>query len=401
MPIYEYRARDIKGALIKGTVDGSSMDAIAEQLSSQGYIPVKITEKKTSFELPVIFGRVKYEDLIVFSRQLATLVTSGISFTRSLDTLEEQTKNKRLKEVIRSIRKDIEGGSSFSDALSKYPSVFPPLYVSMIRVGEEGGVLDEVLERLASLLEHEAQTRARIKTAVRYPVIVVIAICIAFIVLTSFVIPKFAAIYASAKVTLPWPTRVLILINVIISKYWFLLLGGIAGIVLLIRYYLKTPSGSWQWDNIKLKLPIFGPLIHKTVMSRFSRVFSTLYRSGIPLISSLDIVAQTLGNQVISRAVGEIKNNVREGKGLATPMKTLGVFPPMVIQMVGVGEETGALDTMLNKVSDYYDLEVEYAIRNLATTLEPVLLLFIGGMVLFLALGIFLPIWDMISVIKK
>lgn len=405
MPTYTYKARSQTGELLSGVIDSPTPEAAAEQLFSKGYTPVNIElagkVSSTSANIFDIFNRVKSEDLIVFSRQLATLVASGISFLRSLDTLSEQTKNKKLKNIIEEIKKSIEGGSSFSEALMKFPDVFSPLYVNMIRVGEEGGVLDDILERLASLLEHEATTKARMKAATRYPLIVIVSITIAFLVLTTFVVPKFAALYQSAKVELPLPTRIIIFLNKAIRNYWPFLIGGAAGIIIAVRSYIKTPSGRWNWDKVKLKIPIIGSVVEKTVMSRFSRIFSTLYRSGIPMLHTLDIVSGTLGNVIIARAVEVIKESVREGKGLAQPMTSTMVFPPMVIQMVAVGEETGALDDMLTKVSDYYDLEVEYAIRNLSTTLEPILLLFLAGIILFLALGIFLPIWDMINVMKR
>jgi type II secretory pathway component PulF len=405
MPTYSYKVRNQTGDIVNGVIDAPNTDAVAEQLFSKGYTPIKIEaeeEIKSTFDKGwQIFDRVKDEDLIVFSRQLATLVTSGISFIRSMDTLAEQTKSRRLRKIIEEIRREVEGGSSFSDALAKFPKVFSPLYISMVKVGEEAGVLDDILHRLASLLEHDAMTRARIKAATRYPVIVVISMIIAFLVLTTFVVPKFASLYQSAKVELPFPTLVLIFLNKAIRTYWPLLLAAIAGVIFTFRVYVKTPSGRWNLDKFKLRVPIIGSVVEKTVMSRFARIFSTLYSSGIPMLHALDIVAGTLGNIIIARAVEVIKESVREGKGLAVPMASTMVFPPMVTQMVAVGEETGALDDMLTKVSDYYDLEVEYAIKNLSTTLEPVLLVFLAGGILFLALGIFLPIWDMMKVMRR
>lgn len=403
MPTYSYKVRTQTGDVVAGVIDAPNPEAVAEQLFSKGFIPIKIEagEKvKSSADVMQLFDRIKPEDLIVFSRQLATLVTSGISFLRSLDTLSEQTKSKRLRKIIEEIRKNVEGGSSFSDALSKFPSVFSPLYVSMVKVGEEGGVLDDILDRLASLLEHEATTKARIKTATRYPLIVLVSIAIAFFILTTFVVPKFAGLYAASKVALPLPTRILIFINKAIRTYWPFIAVAIAGLVFAVKGYIKTPSGRWNMDKLKIRTPIIGPVVEKTVMSRFARIFSTLYRSGIPMLHTLDVVAGTLGNVIIARAVEVIKESVREGKGLSQPMASTMVFPPMVTQMVAVGEETGALDDMLTKVSDYYDREVEYAIKNLSTTLEPILLFFLAGIILFLALGMFLPIWDMIHVMK-
>jgi type II secretory pathway component PulF len=403
MPSFNYKVRDTKGELITGIIQGASEEAVAAELFSKGYIPVEIRQERApkGISLLDIFSTVSPEDLIVFSRQLATLIKAGVPFLRSLQTLEEQTESKKLKNIIREILIEVEKGESFSSALSKFPKVFSQLYVSMIRVGEEAGVLDDMLDRLASLLEHEAATKARIKAALRYPIIVLVSLTAAFFFLTAFVVPRFAGLYGAARVQLPFPTRALIFMNKALREYYMLIGGGIAGVFLLFKLYIRTPSGRWNWDRLKLKLPIMGPIIEKSMMSRFARIFATLYRSGVPMLHSLDVVSGTLENVLIARAVNVIKEAVREGKGLAEPMGKTGVFPPIVVQMVAVGEETGALDEMLTKISEYYDLEVEYAIRNLSTTLEPVLLVALAGAILFLALGIFLPIWDMISALKR
>ncbi len=400
MPVFSYRARNDAGELITGTLQGRSPEEIALELQGQGFTPVAISPYRPRKTL-ILFGRVSDEDLIVFSRQMATLTKAGISFIRCLDTLEAQTSNKKLKAIINDIKVSLEGGTSFSEALGRFPRVFSPLYTGMVRVGEEAGVLDEILERLATLLEHEAVTKQRVKTAVRYPTIVVATLTAAFFFLTAFVIPKFAGIYASSKVALPFPTRVLLWLSSAITNYWWLIIGGAVGIVFALKFYVRTTSGRWNYDRLKLKAPLIGPIVKKAVMARFARIFATLYRSGIPILHSLDVVTGTLGNMLVARAVDVIKEEVSEGHGLVAPMQKTGMFPPIVVQMVGVGEETGALDEMLNKVADYFDSEVEYSIRNLATTLEPVLLAVLAGAVLFLALGVFLPIWDMIGAFKR
>jgi type II secretory pathway component PulF len=398
--VYSYRARNPAGDLISGTLQGTTPDEIASELRGQGYTPVNISLRGKK-KARMFFGRLSEEDLIVFSRQMATLIKSGISFTRCLDTLEAQASNKKLKIIIQDLKADVEGGSSFSDALARFPRAFSPLYVGMVRVGEEAGVLDEILDRLSSLLEHEAVTKQRVKTAVRYPAIVVTTLMAAFFFLTAFVIPKFATVYASSKTALPMPTRVLIWMSNAVTDYWWIIIALGVGIFFGFKSYVRTTPGRWQYDLLKLKAPLIGPIIKKAVMARFARIFATLYRSGIPIIHSLDVVSGTLGNLLISRAVETIKEATSEGSGLAEPMQRTGMFPPMVVQMVGVGEETGALDEMLNKVADYYDSEVEYSIRNLSTTLEPVLLAILAGMILFLALGVFLPMWDLISAFKR
>ncbi len=402
MPVFSYRARDMAGALVTGTLQGESPDAVANELQGQGYTPVTIkphtARKSFSFN---IFARISEEDLIVFSRQLATMIKAGIPFIRSLDTLEAQTTSKRMKSVIRAVKVDVAGGTSFSDSLRKFPKEFSPLYTGMVRVGEEAGVLDDILDRLATLLEHEAVTKQRVRTAVRYPLIVVVTLTAAFFFLTTFVIPKFAAVYASSRVDLPLPTRVLMWLSNAVTGYWWLIAAGAIGAVVAAKLYMRTTTGRWQMDRLKLRAPFVGQIVRKAVMARFARIFATLYRSGIPVLHGLDVVTGTLGNLLVARAVDIIKEDVSEGSTIAAPMQKTGMFPPIVVQMVSVGEETGALDGMLDKVAEYFESEVEYSIRNLSTTLEPVLLAVLAGAILFLALGVFLPMWDMISAFKK
>ena len=400
MPTFTYKARDLDGRIITGSLHGATQDAVAAELNSQGFTPVRIQLLKKS-RTTYFMSSVSSEELIVFSRQLATMIKAGVSFIQCLDTLEAQTGNKYLKHIINTIKAEVEGGAAFSAALEKFPRVFNTLYASMVRVGEEAGVLDEILDRLSTLLEHEALTRQRVKTAVRYPIIVLSAITIAFFFLTAFVIPKFASLYATSRVALPWPTRVLIWLNMAVTDYWWAIFGVAAATVISVVLYIRTPTGRWQLDRLKLHLPLVGPIVRKATMSRFARILSTLYRSGIPLLHGLDVVTGTLGNVIIARAVGTIKESISEGSGLTEPMEKSGVFPPMVTQMVGVGEETGQLDEMLTKVADYFDTEVEYSIRNLATTIEPLLLAVLAAMILFLALGIFLPMWDMIGAMRR
>ncbi len=404
MPSFHYKARDKFGALIEGTVDTATVEGVAAQLDGLGYIPVSIKEESKGVFSPDFltqFTRITAQDLIIFSRQFSTLISAGLPFITSFDTLIEQTENPRLKRVIAQVKQDVEGGSTIADALERHPKVFSELYVNMIRAGETGGVLDEILERLAILAEHEAETRARVKAATRYPIIVIAATVIAFVVLLTFVVPRFVEIYASFKGTLPLPTRILIWLNKFTKAYWYLIISGIAGIIFGVRWYINTEAGRLQWDNIKIRLPIFGPIFLKLAMSRFSRIFATLNRSGLPILQTLDIVSATIGNKIISRVIDNVRDSARGGKGLVQPMRVSKVFPPIVTRMIAVGEETGKMDEMLVKVSDYYDTEMEYAIKNLSTLIEPILIVIIGGMVLFLALGIFLPMWDMISLIKK
>ena len=404
MPQYKYRARDKEGVLQTGTMEARGREAVADQLSKQGVIPVQIEEQAQPLLRPDLFEgftRVKPQDLIIFSRQLATLVSAGVPFIQSLSTMEKQTENPRLRDSIVVMRRDIEAGSTFSDALAKHPKIFDKLYVGMIRAGETAGILDDILVRLALLAEHEAETRARVKAAVRYPLIVVVAICAAFAFLVSFVIPKFASIFAQFKTELPLPTRILIGINNVFHNYWYVVVLGIGLLMWGVAWYVGTTQGRWQWDRLKLKLPVFGILFQKVALSRFARVFSAMQTSGLSMMLTLEMAGETAGNVVIAGVVEEMRESLRQGKRLLGPMEASGLFPPLVVQMISVGEETGQIDTMLNKVSDYYDMDVEYTIKNLSTMIEPILLLFIGGMVLFLALGIFLPMWNLMSLFHK
>ena len=406
MPFYRYKARDKHGKVQTGTMEASGREAVADQLSGAGYLPVLIEEQgKGLLSRPGVlkrFTRVRPYDLIIFSRQLATLAGAGVPFLQALISLEKQTKNRRLRETVNEIRRDVEAGAAFSEALAKFPAVFSTMYVSMIRAGETAGILEEILERLALLAEHDYETRARVKAAVRYPFIVIITLCAAFAFLVGFVIPRFATIFERFKTALPFPTRVLIGINHIVQHYWYAVLLAAVLITGGFLWYIRTQAGRRQWDRLKLRIPVFGTLLHKVAMSRFARIFSALQKSGISMLLTLDIAAETVGNVVIARTIESMRESVREGRTLAAPMEESGLFPPLVVQMTAVGEESGRdLNVMLAKVSEYYDRDVEYALRNLSTVIEPVLLLVVGGMVLFLALGIFLPMWDMISLFKK
>ena len=403
MPVFQYRARDKHGSLFSGAIESASRDAVASQLDNIGYIPVSIEVQKEGTLLSNLQERlrpVRPQDLIIFSRQLATLISAGLPFMSSFDTLIEQTDNPRLKRVIIQVRRDVESGSTFADALAKHPAVFSPMYTSMIRAGETGGVLDEMLQRLAALAEHEAETRARIQAATRYPKIVVFSLLVAFVILVRFVIPKFAVMYARFQVELPLPTRILIGINELFQNYWWLMIGLVVLAFLGARAGLRSEAGRLWWDGVKLKIPVFGNIFLKTALSRFARVFGTLTRSGLSILQTLDIVSQTVGNKVLARVIDNIRDSARQGRGIVQPMQVSRVFPPVVIQMVAVGEQTGKMEEMLMKVSDYYDQEVEYSIRNLSASLEPLLLVFIGGVVLFLALAILMPWWNMINVFK-
>lgn len=404
MPSFVYRARDKHGALVTGSLDAASLAETEASLDRMGLIPINVRQGGAAFKLPDIkrlFQTIPQQELIVFSRQLATLFSAGVPITKALATLERQSPVEAFRQVVKSLRLEIEAGSTLAAALRKHPAVFPELYASMVEAGEAGGILDEVLRRLASMLEKNAENRAKIKSATLYPKIVVGGLAIAIVILMSFVVPKFAQLYSSFKIELPLPTRMLIAISNFASAYWYLFAAGSIALFLAVKAGLRTERGKDAWDRFIIKVPIFGPIIHKSVLSRFSRVLGSLYRSGLPILQSLDIVSRAVDNRMIAAEIKRIETEVRAGKPLSEELASSGQFPPMVIQMVAVGEDTGGLDEMLDKVSEYYDQEIDSAIRNLAATLEPVLLAFIFGIVLFLALAIFLPMWDIIKVVKR
>ncbi|MFA5349881.1 MAG: type II secretion system F family protein [Candidatus Omnitrophota bacterium] len=404
MPNYQYKCRDKFSKETRGVMEAESEDAVAQRLIRMGFTPVSITEEKETGRSNKFSGsgiRIKFSELNMFTRQLATLQKAGLPILLSLNALAEQAQNKVFKEVIGQIIRDIESGSSLSGALEKYPRIFNNLYLNMVASGEAGGRLDDVLERLASLSEHDETIRLRIKSSTRYPIIVVVAMIIGFVVLTVLVVPRYAKIYAQYTTALPLPTQMLLWVNYAVTKLWWLLI--IIGIAarFLFKQYINTKIGRFTWDSLKLKVPVFGPLLLKLSISRFTRITGTLMRSGIPILKILDISSGSTGNEVISKAITNIRDNVIEGKGIAEPMKVSGLFPPIVTQMVLVGEQTGKLDDLLIHVSNYYDEQVDYTINNLTSLIEPILIFVLGLGVLFMALGIFLPMWNLMSIFKK
>lgn len=404
MPNYQYKARDKFSKPANGVMTAENENMVASRLTQLGFTPISIMEiKETSRGINFLGSsmRVKFSDLNMFTRQLATLQKAGLPILLSLSALREQTQNKVLKEVIMQITRDIESGSSLSGALEKYPQIFSPLYINMVSSGEVSGRLEEVLERLATLSEHDQTIRMRIKSSTRYPIIVVIAMIIGFFVLTTLVVPRYAKIYAQYTTALPLPTQILLGINYAVTKFWWLLIIAGWAVYFIFKRFINTAGGRIIWDSLKLKVPVFGPLLLKLSISRFTRITGTLMRSGIPILKILDISSGSTGNVVVSEAIQNIKHNVSEGKGMSEPMKVSGLFPPIVTQMVAVGEETGKLDELLIHVSNYYDEQVDYTINNLTSLIEPILIFALGLGVLFMALGIFLPMWNLMSIFKK
>jgi len=405
MPTFLYKARDRFGVPVEGAIDSASPSSVASRLARLGYTPVMIVEKQTSFSANMgdwfaNFQKIKTEEMVVFARQLATILEAGVPLLESLEALFEQVQSRRFKLLVLKMRKEIEGGSSFSEALAKEEKVFSKIFVSMIKAGEKAGILSEVLERLANLLEKDFENVQKIKSATRYPAIVVVTLAVGFLIVVTFVIPRFASLYAHFKTELPLPTRILLGINFVIRNYSVYIVLVVAAMVYAWKKILETERGRHAWDRFILSVPVFGVLVNKLILARFSRMLAAMLRSGIPILDALEIARDTVDNKIIAKVVDHIRDEVNKGVGLAEPMRGTRVFPPLVVQMVAIGEKAGALESMLNKVADYFDRDADYMIKNLTPLLEPLLILFLAVMVTILALGVFLPMWDMVKLVK-
>lgn len=405
MATFRYKVRDRAGKAIAGTIDAPSLQVAGENLYQLGYFPITIEEEKETLSpnLSDIWGRfqkVKLEDLIVFSQQLSTLYKAGLPLLTGLSSLKEQTENKKFKQILQEVGRQIEGGNTLFGAMSRHPDAFPSVYTNMVRAGETSGNLDEALDRFVTLADRELRTKQRIKEATRYPKIVILALVIGFAVLITFVIPRFAQIFSQFKTPLPLPTRMMIGINNIFHTYWYFILALFFATPIAIRRYIRTEKGEYLWDKLKTRIPVFGPLFLKIALSRFAYTFAMLSRSGIPIMQTLEITSSTIDNVLLSQSIEQISGKVRDGRSLTEAMKESGRFTPLVIQMVSVGETSGTLDEMLMRVTEYFDLEVDNAIKKLSTYVEPTLTLFLGLAVAFMALAVFLPWWNMASLFR-
>lgn len=399
---YAYKVRDRSGKVISGAIEAESAQAVASKLRSMGYIVLEISEKKEAFSFSLSFRKkVKLKDLTVFSRQFATMINSGVSITRALAILAEQTDNPTLAEVIRQLRKDVEAGLSLSEALAKHDKIFPPIFVNMTRAGEAGGVLDEVLLRLAEHFEKDAAIRGRVKSALTYPVAVLVFSLLIATAMIVFVVPTFMNMFESLGGNLPAATQMLVNLSNFVRGRWYIIIGTIVAIIYVYKFLNKTEKGKFFFDSLKLKLPIFGMLIKKMSLSKFARTFSTLVASGVPILQAMDIVADTAGNEVVAKAIREARSSIKEGESISKPLSKSPVFPPMVVQMISIGEETGALDTMLKKIADFYDEEVSAMVESLTSLLEPILMIFLGILIGGIVIALYLPMFSIISVMNQ
>jgi type IV pilus assembly protein PilC len=401
---YAYKVRDREGKMAAGSMEAESEEAVVSRLRQLGYAPVSIeVEKGAGLKAEVRLpgsGRVKLKDLAVFSRQFATMINSGLSLLRALTILGEQTSNRRLAQVITLVRAEVEKGTSLSAAMAKHPKIFNRLYVSMVRAGEIGGFLDQVLVKVAETFEKEVELRGKVRSAMTYPVVVFAMVLLIVSAMLIFIVPTFENLYESLGGQLPLPTRLLISVSQGVRRFFLVLVLALVGLGFAYRRWRATPAGRYRLDQFKLKVKVFGPLFHKTALSRFSRTLATLIRSGVPILQALEIVAETVNNGVISRAVRDVQDSVREGESLATPLSKHPTFPAMVVQMMAVGEETGALDVMLSKVADFYDQEVEAAVASLTSMIEPILIAVMGAAVGGMVVALYLPLFRIIELVK-
>lgn len=403
---YQYKAITATGQEISGQIKAQTPEDAEEQINRMGYIPVKIkagSSVRSDLSFASLAGKmtsVRAEDLVLFTKQFRTLLKAGVNIIQILDILDAQTENHRLKKTIVQIRQDLNEGMSINEAFSGHPQVFSSLYCSMIEAGEVSGSLPDILTRLIYIIEHEHKIKTDIKSALRYPAIVVVTLIAAFFILLTFVIPKFVGIFKKAGLDLPVPTKICLGLYNVLDAYWYLLVAGFMLMIIGFVMSMKTEQGRYVRDTVILSIPVIGPLFIKSVMSRFASVFSILLTSGVAILSSLEVLSKTIGNVAITRQFKSITEKLEEGQGIAKPLESARYFPPMVINMVAIGEESGSLDEMLKEVATHYDDEVEYAVKGLSEAIGPILTIGLAVVVGFFALAIFLPMWDLTKMVK-
>ncbi|MCS7264897.1 MAG: type II secretion system F family protein [Armatimonadetes bacterium] len=410
MPTFAYVARTPQGQLSQGTIDAPDERTAIQQLRQQGLVVTSLRQQGGAarvaaaqpqrMSLGVAISRVKLRDMALFCRQLATLINAGVSLVRALAVLERQTQNPRLKFIIRQLTRNVEDGMALSRAMAQFPGTFSNLFIGMVRAGEVGGVLDETLQRMATFLEKDLELRRKVKSAMTYPTLVIIFALAIVIFLSVWIVPKFMQLFADLGVKedkFPLPTLIMKRFSEFLINKWYFLVGGVVAFFVAFSIFIRTRFGKKVYDWLKLKVPILGPINHKIVLARFARTFGTLMGSGVPILQAMDTTAGAIDNEILSKAIMEARMAIREGERIADPLERSRLFPPMVVHMISVGEETGALDQMLEKVADFYESEVDAALHALASTIEPVMIVVLGVIVLFILLSVFLPLITIIQ----
>lgn len=399
---FKYSVRDKTGKVVNGKLEGESRDAVAAKLRQMGYIILDLSEDRMAALSKIQFGTsVKMSDVTIFARQFATMINAGLSLTKCLSILAGQSENKELREVISQVGRDVEAGQSLSEAMARHPKIFPQIFVNMVRAGETGGVLDEVLVRVADHFERDAQLKATIKSAMTYPLAMGALVLLVVIAMMVFVVPVFEKMFADMGGTLPLPTRILVAMSDGATGWpGLVIVAVIIGGNFVFRQWKSTTSGRLIWDGILLRMPVAGPLIRKLAVARFTRTFGTLVSAGVPILSALDIVGDTAGNEVVAQAVKGVRAAVKEGETIAKPLAESPVFPSMVVQMIAVGEETGALDAMLSKVADFYDEEVSTSVKGLTSVIEPIVMAVMAVLVGGIVIALYMPMFQVITLVK-
>ena len=399
MPKYSYAAKDMAGAVYKGVIQASGKDEVRRRLKQRGFYATSVKTMREWRSLR-LFSRVKRGEVSVFAEQLATMVDSGLTLVKCMDTVLEQTQNRELERVLRAVKQDVEKGVPFSEALSKHPKVFPPLFVSMVMAGEAGGTLAKSLRQLADYLDKEQETRQKVKTALTYPKIVGFVSVMVIFVLVAFIIPRFAQIYAQLGVKLPMITLILVGTSKIVAKFWWIIVTAVVLVYVLYKRLKTLPAVKAALDRVKLSAPIFGDLNRKVLVSRFVRVLSTLLPNGVPMMQSLGVIEEVVDNRVMDRVVDGVRTSISSGGGLKDPIAASFIFPSMVVQMIGVGEETGRLGDLLNKSTVYLDREIDATIKSLITRIEPTMTVILAGVVAIIALSIYMPLFSVFEALK-
>ncbi len=401
MPLYVYKATDNKGKMITGELEANNEMDLTTQLARSGYLPVKISFKVGKAVKHGI-GRAKCDaaSLVMFTRQFSTIIKAAVPIVEGMVMLSEQVEDPVLKETLKQIVRDIQGGISLSQAMSKFPGVFSDLYINTIVAGESAGVLDKVLLKLSQMLSDDRETRKNVAGALQYPIMVVVAMIVAVLILSVFVIPQFAQIYMGAKLKLPLPTQIMILMSRLIRYYWYIDIPAALAVIFGLRWYVNTKQGRLLLDGLKFKMVIFGKIYTKVTMLRFATMFNVLYQAGLPVLKTLDIVGSTIGNVILAMEVEKIKRDVADGKGISGAVLNSKFFPKLVGYMIAIGEKTGSLPLMLDSLCEYYDMEVKATVKGLTGLIEPIMTAVLGAVVMGMCLAIFLPLWDLIQVVK-
>ena len=400
MPAFTYTARALNGDLRTATIDAPSRDEVIAQLRRQRLNVVKIDEAAQAANKKKSGGKISMRDVVIFTRQFSTMINAGLPLVQALDILAKQSENKALKDVTRAVVFDVESGHTVADALRKHPKAFSDLYVNMVAAGEAGGILDTILMRLATFMEKNDALVRKVKGAMIYPGVITGVAGAAIIILLVFVIPTFEKMFASVGMALPLPTRVVIGASQFLQNYWWAVIAALVGLVFSVKKYYQTPDGKLAIDKMLLKAPVLGDVLRKSAVSRFTRTLGTLIGSGVSILDGLEITAKTAGNRVIQDAIMESRTSIAGGETISAPLQKSQVFPPMVISMIAVGEQTGGLDEMLSKIADFYDEEVDAAVSGLLALMEPVMIVFLGVVVGGMVVAMYLPIFDMINAVQ-